>query len=72
MECTKELDDLSKAEMRAALAWTLKQVVSFYDCDICPVKPMITPCMNCQGVMLDFAVKEGRKKYGQVEDSANA
>ena len=26
MESTKELDDLSKAEMRAALAWTLKQV----------------------------------------------
>ncbi len=71
MESTKELDDLSKAEMRAALAWTLRQVVSFYDCDICPVKPMITPCMNCTGVMLDFAIKEGRKKYGQVKESAN-
>lgn len=63
MESTKELDDLSKAEMRAALAWTLRQVISFYDCDICPVKPMITPCINCHGVMLGYAIKEGRKKY---------
>ena len=72
MEKTRGLDDLSKAEMRAALAWTLKQVVGFYDCDICPVQPMITPCMNCTGVMLDFAIKEGRKKYEKVKrESSN-